>query len=172
MNAKSASTTFTAAPAPAPAPAAIGSATAALLAQVPDDLAELIRAAVAEDLLSVFSSALGFGRKNLWDALESEGITGATCRPWCAEHITTTGDGELCIGQTVRLDFDGPNRGAGHIGGVELGLGYSDDEGDSVFIKFPWMDAANMGVDDLQRLVTAGQALIDDATGRGTGGAL
>lgn len=138
----------------------IGSATAALLAQVPADLAEQIRDAVTEDLYNVFSFALGAGRTNAFRTMEEQGI-GTGCRPFCASHITTPADGELCIGNTVRLDFRAPDRTAGHTDGVSFGLGYSNDEGDNAFVKFTGQDAVYMDADDLRALAAAALKLTE-----------
>lgn len=65
----------------------IGSATAALLAQVPAHLAEQLRDAIADDLIYVSKFSMDAGQQIVWDAITERGWGPAGISP---ESVRTT----------------------------------------------------------------------------------
>ncbi len=144
----------------------VGSTVAALLEQVPAPLRTRLAGAIAADHIHTYTAGLRHAAARAFQAVEAELARTARqpCRPWCASHVQTIADGDICHGETVRLDFHTPNRPAGHSDGASLGLSYADDEGDSAFVDLG-EGPAYMGVDDLRTLALAALELADVAGG-------
>lgn len=52
----------------------LGSVTAALLEQVPAELAEALRDAIGDDLIAMHEIGLRMGQSTVWSALERDGL--------------------------------------------------------------------------------------------------
>lgn len=143
----------------------VGNTVAALLEQVPAPLAKQIRDARDNDLIQAYTAGLRHGRAGAFNAVEHLATTRQPCRPWCTDHTTTAGDGEICSGETVTLNFDRPDLPAGSVTSATLTLGYSDDEGDNVTIGLAGSETAYMAAGDFRTLVTAGLKLVGDTDG-------
>lgn len=145
----------------------VGSTVAALLEQVPEPLRIRLAGAIAADHIHIYGTGLRHAADNAFGAVEAELARTARqpCRPFCANHITTAGDGELCNGETVTLDFDRPDLPAGSPTSATLTLGYSDDEGDNVTIGLAGSETVYMAAGDFRALATAGLKLVGDTNG-------
>jgi hypothetical protein len=79
----------------------------------------------------------------------------ATPHPeWCRNHDD---EGNVCLGDTVHLDFRADGRLEWLTDWAAAGLGYCPDEGADVFVDFPGRGATHMTPADAGQL---GRALI------------
>lgn len=146
-------------------PTQVGSTVAALLERVPEPLRTSLAGAIAADQIRTYGIGLHHAAANAFKAIEAElANTRQPCRSWCASHVQTIADGDICHGETIRLDFRTPNRPVGHSDGASLGLSYADDEGDSAFVDLG-EGPQYMTVGDLRALATAALKLTDTAGG-------
>lgn len=79
----------------------------------------------------------------------------ATPHPeWCRTHDH---EANVCLGDTIHLDFRSDDRLGWLTDWASTGLGYCPEEGTDVFVDFPGRGATHMTVDDAHQL---GMALI------------